>query len=110
MSNQRETLSVLCAEAQKLGLTTTEFWRQVHRNPLSEEDKVAAAENTLHDIRSGGTTCAKCGGSGEFIDLRGKNHGPCWMCKGKGYEDQKDMARNFGYRKNNPGRQERYVR
>ena len=103
-----ETLKALCAEGNKLGLTTTEFWKQVRAKKLSDTDLITAAEETLRDLREGGRICPKCSGTGRFI--RGsEDKGPCFMCRGKGIESIKDTRRNHGYRLHNPGRQEAYI-
>jgi DnaJ-class molecular chaperone len=103
--NKTETLRALCAQAQTLGLTSTEFWRRVKLNPTSEEDMEEAAFSTLSEMKAGGVPCSKCDGTGVFTFDSGPNAGTtgmCYRCKGKGYEDVADIKRNFGHRTHNP--------
>jgi hypothetical protein len=103
-----DTLTLLCREANRLGVTTTEFWNQVKRLDLAETDVEAAAEEIISGLRAGGITCPKCQGSGIF-QFRDGRTGPCYSCKGKGLMDVSDLRRCWGYRRHNPGRQEAYV-
>ena len=96
--SKKDILSALCREAQKLGVTPTEFWKRVY----AQDDEVEeAAHLILSDIRSGGTSCGKCGGSGEFHYNDG-HVGNCYWCRGKGYQNPGDIRRCYGHKKNNP--------
>jgi YspA, cpYpsA-related SLOG family len=50
----------------------------------------------------GRVPCARCGGTGQFItrvengEPKGPG-GPCFRCAGKGYQDDADRRRNYGY-------------
>lgn len=46
--------------------------------------------------------CGRCAGTGQFItgSMNGKPTGPggiCFRCEGKGYHNQADRRRNYGY-------------
>ena len=124
-NNRRETLAALCKSWQQLMDKTrplpggrkhgpTEFWRQVRflQSADAELDNETAAEEVLADSRAGGCNCPKCKGTGRFVVVTEEgpeDRGPCFMCKGKGYCNAEDNARNYGYRSHQPGRQERYL-
>jgi hypothetical protein len=42
-------------------------------------------------------TCPKCFGTGDYVDSKGKYHGPCYKCKGKGQMDGLDVVRDTVY-------------
>jgi len=46
--------------------------------------------------------CRRCGGTGKFVTMVENGQpkgpgGPCYRCNGKGYRDDRDERRNYGY-------------
>ncbi len=52
-------------------------------------------ENWVKGAKLVGHKCFKCDGTGAY---RGRGpSGPCYRCSGKGYRNDADVRRNFGY-------------
>jgi hypothetical protein len=60
--------------------------------------RIARAEQPAEDRLA----CTKCSGTGEFRFTNGAV-GNCYRCKGKGFEDEADKKRNYGWLLNNRG-------
>lgn len=65
--------------------------------PSAAESQAAIA----HVLEHGHVTCLACDGSGLH-----SSGGDCFRCKGKGYQDAEDLARNAAYDRLRAGRRE----
>ena len=77
-------------------MTKEQFDEEVAKAcPTSAQEFVKAA-------RKAKVVCNRCRGTGTYVwgaVVNGvpSHSGPCFRCKGKGYQDQADARRNFGY-------------
>ena len=89
------------------GATRAE-WMKAVRGRLGDRAASATPAEWVAAARMATTKCEKCRGTGVYwwggivFEVDGSvktppKSGPCYQCDGKGYQDQDDYRRNYGY-------------
>jgi len=91
-------------QKRSLAKTPAEFNAAVASRLLDHNisPEEATPEQWLTAAKRVGFKCARCAGTGQFITMveNGKPKGPggiCYRCDGKGWQNDQDRRRNYGY-------------
>jgi hypothetical protein len=99
MKNKSAVLDAICnaqlhfneepvMPSPKLSREALESLLMVYVKRFRNDVPVAAAKNAFTTL-----DCTYCGTTGIYAP----NGGPCFRCKGKGFQDEADQKRNYGY-------------
>jgi len=91
-------------QKRSLAKTPAEFNAAVASRLLNSNiaPDTAKPDEWLKAARLVGFTCRRCAGTGQYITqvVNGKPTGPggiCYRCDGKGWQNDRDRRRNYGY-------------
>jgi hypothetical protein len=76
-----------------------DVWREAVNKLLPENPSPA---DWVEAAKKATTKCGRCNGTGQYqwgacVNGKMTHSATCFRCEGKGYQDQEDYARNYGY-------------